>query len=187
MWRLILGSIERCKLVITCWNLPIGTESLSFGSLTEFGENWGNGTKLCGLRSALVANDCDTRGSRYRLEDVVKVLLSVHGFWVKTLFRCGLDSGDALASFPLSRAWLWSLGVLGRSVVVFSSLTMLSFGGVVTYVLRFPVLLGSLCKRATSPSCIAGRVLCLVGSLYINRAKACFESYPETEHAVVSQ
>ena len=109
--------------------------------------------------------------------------------WVLGENSCpvGTRQRRRLASFPLSRALLWSLGVLGRSVVVFSSLPMLSFGGVVTYVLRFLVLLGSLCKRATSPSCIAGRVLCLLGSLYINRAKACFESYPKAEHAVVSQ
>ena len=72
-----------------------------------------------------------------------------------------------LASFPISRALLWSLGVLGRSVVVFSSLPMLSFGGVVTYVLRFPVLLGSFCKRVASLSCIVPPCIMFGSCLYL--------------------
>lgn len=46
------------------------------------------------------ADDGDACGRRSPLEDVVVVLLSVPEFWVKTLVRLGLGSGDALRRLP---------------------------------------------------------------------------------------
>ena len=80
------------------------------------------------------------------LGDIVVVLLSMSGLRVKIFVHLDLAAAT-LSAVYLLRALSWSLGVLGRVVVMFLGLPMCSFlrnGGVCVYVVRLSWIL--LCK-----------------------------------------